>query len=252
MSHSTRAVVPRPSGFRRGVASLAVTLLTAGSGCVLAAPAQAAGAGVPASQPLVVLLHDRVARTRPDVGARRIETVAARRPLTRVRTVLPVLGQATGGDGRSWVQVRLPGRPNEHKGWIPTTQTRRTATGWHISIKLSARRVTVYRNGHAKRRFRAVVGAPSTPTPRGDFFVEEALRLASRDEGGPFALATSARSEVLQEFNGGPGQIALHGTNHLKDPLGTAASHGCVRLSPRAITWLAGRIGAGVPLTVTR
>ncbi|MBA2515048.1 MAG: L,D-transpeptidase, partial [Solirubrobacterales bacterium] len=66
-----------------------------------------------------------------------------------------------------------------------------------------------------------------------------------------FALATSARSEVLQEFNGGPGQIALHGTDNLPDdPLGTAASHGCVRLSTRAITWLARRIGRGVPLTI--
>jgi len=243
---------PRPSGFRRGVAALAVTALTSATGCVLTTPAQAAGAGVPASQSLIVLRHDRVARTRPDVRAQRIETVAARRPLTRVRTVLPVLGRATGDDGRSWVQVRLPGRPNEHTGWIPTSQTRRTATEWHVTIKLSARRVTVYRNGRAARRFRAVVGAPSTPTPRGDFFVEEALRLASRDAGGPFALATSARSEVLQEFNGGPGQIALHGTNNLAGPLGTAASHGCVRLSPRAITWLARRIGSGVPLTVTR
>jgi len=242
---------PRPSGFRRGVAALAVTVLTAATGCVLVAPARAAHSGVPASQPLVTMLHDRVARTRPNVRAHRIETVAARRPLTHVRTVLPVLDRATG-DGRSWVQVRLPGRPNEHKGWIPTASTRRTSTAWRISIRLSARRVTVYRNGHAARRFRAVVGAPSTPTPRGDYFVEEALRLASQDAGGPFALATSARSAVLQEFNGGPGQIALHGTNRLSDPLGTAASHGCVRLSTRAITWLARRIGPGVPLTVAR
>lgn len=249
MSPSTRPA-PRPSGSRRGVAALAVTLLTSAPGWVLVAPAQAAR--VPASQPLVTLLHDRVARTRPDVHAHRIETVATRRPLTRVRTVLPVLGRATGADGRSWVQVKLPGRPNDHAGWIPTAHTRRTATEWRISVKLSTRRVTAYRNGHAERRFRAVVGKSSTPTPRGDFFVEEALTLASRDAGGPFALATSARSEVLQEFHGGPGQIALHGTNRLSDPLGTAASHGCVRLSTRAITWLAKRIGAGVPLTVMR
>jgi lipoprotein-anchoring transpeptidase ErfK/SrfK len=69
--------------------------------------------------------------------------------------------------------------------------------------------------------------------------------------GGPFALATSARSNVLQEFDGGPGQIALHGTNGLPGALGTAASHGCIRLSTGAITWLARRIGAGVPLTVS-
>ena len=199
----------------------------------------------------MVLLHDRVARTAPNVRARRIETVAARRPLTRVRTVLPVLASATSSRGLSWVQVRLPGRPSGHKGWIPTSETKRTSTEWHISIKLSTRRVTVYRDGRVERRFRAVVGKPSTPTPRGEFFIEEALAISPVDAGGPFALATSARSDVLQEFDGGPGQIALHGTNGLSDALGTAASHGCIRLSTLAITWLASRIGGGVPLTVT-
>ena len=57
---------------------------------------------------------------------------------------------------------------------------------------------------------------------------------------------------MLQEFEGGPGQIALHGTNGLSGALGTAASHGCIRLSTGTITWLARRIGAGVPLTITR
>jgi lipoprotein-anchoring transpeptidase ErfK/SrfK len=231
---------------------VAVVLLAAGIGCVAAAPARAAGSSVPASQPLVVLLDGHVARTRPTVRARRIESVGARRPLTRVRTVLPVIGSAVDRDGRSWVRVRLPGRPSGHTGWISTYETRRTSTEWHISIKLSTRLVTVYRDGRAQRRFRAVVGKPSTPTPRGRFFIEEALALSSRDAGGPFALATSARSHVLQVFNGGPGQIALHGTDNLPGALGTAVSHGCVRLGVRAITWLARRIGGGVPLTVTR
>ena len=94
---------------------------------------------------------------------------------------------------------------------------------------------------------------PATPTPRGQFFVEEALALSPREAGAPFALATSARSNVLQEFDGGPGQIALHGTDNLPGALGTAASHGCVRLSTGDITWLARRIGSGVPLkTITR
>lgn len=110
----------------------------------------------------------------------------------------------------------------------------------------------MYRDGLVRRHFRAVVGKPSTPTPRGVFFVEEALALFSYEAGSPFALATSARSNALQEFDGGPGQIALHGTDNLTGALGTAVSHGCIRLSTRAITWLARRIGAGVPLTIGR
>ncbi len=93
---------------------------------------------------------------------------------------------------------------------------------------------------------------PSTPTPYGQFFVEEAERIAAQDVGGPYALAISARSDIFQEFEGGPGQIAIHGTGGLSDPLGSAASHGCIRLAPSAITWIARRIGAGVPVTVER
>ncbi len=245
-------VIPRPPGIRRGAFAFALALVAAGAGCAPVASARAADAGVAESQPLVVLLHDQIARTRPGVLAPRVATVARRRPLTHLRTVLPVLGRATSGRGRTWVRVRLPGRPNGHSGWIRTTHTRGSVTEWQLAISLSTRRLTVSRDGRVVHRFSAVVGRPSTPTPLGSFFVEEAVALAPGDAGGPFALATSARSEVLQEFNGGPGQIALHGTANLSGALGTAASHGCVRLSPSAITWLARRVGRGVPLVITR
>jgi len=150
------------------------------------------------------------------------------------------------------VRVRLPGRPSGHTGWIRASQTRRRSTEWRLVLDLSARRITVYRYGRVQRRFRVVVGARSTPTPRGNFFIEEALALSPSALGGPFALATSARSAVLQEFAGGPGQIALHGTRGLSGALGTAASHGCIRLDTRAIVWLTARVGRGVSLTVKR
>ncbi|UTI64922.1 L,D-transpeptidase [Paraconexibacter antarcticus] len=218
--------------------------------CVPAAAAAAAGPAVPANQPLVVLRADHVARARPAAAAAVVETVSARRPLTGVPTILPVLGHATDAAGARWVRVRLPGRPNGHVGWIATVQTDASSTEWLLALDLSARQVTVYRDGLVARRFRAVVGKASTPTPRGRFFVEEAVALSARDAGAPFALATSARSNVLQEFDGGPGQIALHGTNNISGALGTASSHGCVRVATSAIRWLAARIGSGVPLIV--
>lgn len=245
-------VVSNPAGSRRRGSASASALIAAAVGCVLAAPAVAVTPRIPTSQRLVVLQHDHVARTGPNAHAGQIESVASRRPLTRVRTVLPVLGRASSRQGGSWLHVRLPGRPNGHKGWISTNRTRLRSSAWRILVKLSTRRVTVYRGGHARRHFRAVVGKFSTPTPRGAFFIEEALALAPDETGGPFALATSARSNVFQEFEGGPGQIGIHGTNNLTGALGTAASHGCIRLGTRAITWLARRIGAGVPLTITR
>src|SRR4029079_4392821 len=180
------------------------------------------------------------------------EPLAALRPLTQVRTVLPVMGAVKGKDGNRWVHVRLPGRPSGHTGWILADQTVRSSTEWRIVVKVSTRRVTVYRDGLVVRAFPAVVPKASTPTPYGQFFVEEALAISPTDVGGPYALAISARSDIFQEFEGGPGQIGIHATNGLSEPLGSAASHGCIRLAPSAITWLAKRIGAGVPVTVER
>jgi lipoprotein-anchoring transpeptidase ErfK/SrfK len=245
---------PRLSGSRRRgeVAVIALIVAVAAAGCALLTPAASAASGPPTSQQLVVVLHDHVGRTGPSANAGRIEAVDARRPLTGSRTILPVLGSATNRAGGTWLRVRLPGRPNGHAGWISAKRTKATSTPWRIVVKLSARWVTVYRGGRAKRHFRAVVGKPSTPTPRGTYFIEEAIALGPSASGGPFALATSARSNVLQEFEGGPGQIGIHGTANLSGVPGTAASHGCIRLRTRAITWLARRIGAGVPLTITR
>jgi lipoprotein-anchoring transpeptidase ErfK/SrfK len=111
--------------------------------------------------------------------------------------------------------------------------------------------VIVFRSAHTVRIFKAVVGKPSTPTPHGEFFVEEAIELPATDVGAPFALALSARSNVLQEFDGGPGQIGLHGLAHVGGVLGSAVSHGCVRLDSATMHWLVLRIGPGVPVTIT-
>ena len=74
--------------------------------------------------------------------------------------------------------------------------------------------------------------------------------MAAGEPGGPFALALSARSDALQEFEGGPGQIALHGRNNLGGILGAAESHGCVRVDTASIDWLAARLGPGTPATI--
>ena len=161
-------------------------------------------------------------------------------------------GHATGPHGIRWLHVMLPGRPNGSTGWIAQQGTRALETGWHVVVNLARRTVTVYRDGRVVRSFQAVVGKPSTPTPTGAYFVEETVRMARGEPGGPFALATSARSNVLQEFEGGPGQIALHGLDNLGGTPGNAESHGCIRMRTRSIDWLIARIEPGTPVTIDR
>ncbi|ADB51560.1 L,D-transpeptidase [Conexibacter woesei] len=235
----------------RGVATLVcLPALVAG-----AAAAQATAAARVAPRQLVAALptaHD--ARDRPTADGRLVARVGSRRPITRVRTALPVIGQTSDRRGRGWLRVRLPGRTlaltPPRSGWIRAAHVRLSTTAWHIVVDVGARRVTVYGGGRRLRTFSAIVGKRSTPTPRGAYFVEENVRLPGDAAGAPFALATSARSNVLQEFAGGPGQIALHGLDNVGGQLGTAVSHGCIRLATSAVTWLATRMTPGVPITI--
>ena len=163
-----------------------------------------------------------------------------------------MIAHHTDSNGATWLKVLLPGRPNSHAGWITSRSTTAQITHWQITVRLSTRRVTVRFDGRVRRRFTAVVGKPSTPTPQGHFFVEENVALDADAVGAPYALALSARSDALRHFDGGPGQIALHGTDNIGGVPGTAASHGCVRLGTTNITWLAHHVGPGTPVTITR
>ncbi len=228
-------------------------LLALATGLVLlaATPAGATPASMGPTQELVILLRAHSAYVAPSARSAPVGSVRARRPLTGERTVLPVIARRTGADGLEWLRVRLPGRPNGLTGWIRKRATTAASTPWHVVVSVSTRQVHAYRNGRRVATFKAIVGKPSTPTPQGESFVEEVVRLPAGAAGAPFALALSSRSDVFQEFAGGPGQTALHGLANLGGVLGTAASNGCVRLDAVAIRWLAARVGAGVPVTVT-
>jgi lipoprotein-anchoring transpeptidase ErfK/SrfK len=248
-SPSAPRALARSRRLARGPATvLAVALLS----CSASGSAVASGAvvRVPKSERLALLLSAHAVHREPVAGSSQTVVLPAHTPITGAPTTLPVTGALTGANGIHWLQVMLPGRPNSSTGWIAQQGTRKLLTGWHVVIDLAARQVLVYSDGRQARSFAAVVGKPSTPTPTGQFFVEETVAMAPGEPGGPFALALSARSDALQEFEGGPGQIALHGRDNLGGTLGAAASHGCVRLSTASIDWLSTRIGPGVPVTI--
>jgi hypothetical protein len=235
---------------RRGLFLLILTLCAPTA--LITASTAAAGAPnhVRATQRLAQLQYGHLAYRFPRKSSRRVLSVASRTPITGEATTLPVLGLATRHHNTRWLKVMLPGRPNGLTGWIKQGGTSERLTPWHITVSLSARRVRVYHDARLRRSFSAVVGKPSTPTPTGTFFVQETVILGPHRDGGPLALALSARSDVLSEFDGGPGQIAIHGRDLLGGTLGQAQSHGCMRLATAAIEWLAARIGPGVPVTI--
>ncbi len=168
---------------------------------------------------------------------------------------LLVLGSRTAADGRSWLRVRLPGRPNGSSGWIRRDRAVVRHVPWWIDVSLTRRLVRVFRNGSLDRQFRAVVGAPGTPTPVGLYAVYEAdPQPSAADFVGSWVIQLTAFSDVLDNYGGGPGRVAIHGRGgaSLADPLGTAHSHGCVRVANADVQWLARTVAAGTPVRIRR
>jgi lipoprotein-anchoring transpeptidase ErfK/SrfK len=192
----------------------------------------------------------------PTVARRRLASAKGR---SRVSTqtlwsgqpqTLLVLDGATRG-GRDWVKVLLPTRPNGSAGWVPRDRVVLGRSRYWIEIRTAARQVTVFRGGRRVRRMRAVVGTSGTPTPHGLAAIYEINRQPNPAAFlGPWVLSLTAHSNVLQSFGGGPGRVGIHGRSgaSLADPLGSARSHGCIRIDNVQVSWLADHVPRGTPV----
>jgi lipoprotein-anchoring transpeptidase ErfK/SrfK len=153
---------------------------------------------------------------------------------------------------RGWVQAYLPERPNESLGWIPMADVTMVRDPDRIVVNLSTRHLELFRGDKIAFQTVVAVGGPTSPTPTGHFYVTERIKVADPENSpyGPYALGLSGFSNVYKTFDGGPGQIAIHGTD---EPwfLGQYASHGCVRLSNAEITALVGQVETGTPVDIT-
>jgi hypothetical protein len=191
-------------------------------------------------------------RSSPRSSSPLVAVLAPVRPLTRQQTALPVHGTHTDARRVRWLRVQLPGRPNGRSGWVRAAATHLSTSRWSLVIVRGLREAMLLRDGVVAERIPVVVGKPRTPTPAGRFFVVEHVRQVAGSHLGDWALATSAYSNVLQEFDGGPGQIALHGRRGplAIAPLGTAASHGCIRFDNGTINRLARLLPNGTPIEI--
>jgi hypothetical protein len=199
------------------------------------------------------VVYPTVARSAPSVTATRRLVVS---PVSAwgTPTELLVLGTRVDGAGRRWLRVRLDYRPNGFAAWIEAEDTVLHPDSWRISISREHRAVLIYRADRLVRTFTAVVGKPSTPTPAGLFAVAAELPQPNPHEfEGSWVLPLTAHSGVLRHFDGGDGQIALHGRGgaSLIDPLGSARSHGCVRLANQTIGWIATHVPVGTPVRIS-
>ena len=231
-------------------------LLAAFAVVALCLPASSASASPTPSDPeafeSVTVKRYLMGRVKPTISARGAAHLWTNTGFSNRRMVYPVWARKVHPDGSEWLKVTTLRGRRQVDVWIPKWATRRVLVPYRVKIDVSARRVTVYRLGQVKRRFRVVVGSARTPTPTGRFFIMDRMHLRDSWARGGWALALSAFSRVLKTFNGGQGQIAMHTKGSLSDPLGTARSNGCIRLADRDIRWMAAHVPNGTPVWVQR
>jgi lipoprotein-anchoring transpeptidase ErfK/SrfK len=191
-----------------------------------------------------------VARAEPSAKAKKVAKLTLKTP-EKTDDLVFVL-ERTEVDGKEWLRVRLPVRPNGTTGWVPAdalSELQPVNTWLKISTKTF--KITLIRDG--KRVFSAPIGVGQSqwPTPKGQFYIR-GLYKGYGGKGsfyGPLAYFTSATSDQLTDWPGG-GLVGVHGTSQ-PGILPGRVSHGCVRLKNADILKLEKLMDVGTPVTIT-
>ena len=151
-----------------------------------------------------------------------------------------------GGD---WLRVLLPTRPNGSEGWIRARDVALSTVDDQVTVDLASRTLVWTRSGVEQIRATVAVGAATTPTPTGQFFVTDVLPESPTSAYGDWIIALNGHSDAFTTFDGGDPRIAIHGTN---DPssIGGATSSGCVRVEAPPLDVLARSLPLGTPVLV--
>ncbi|NDU76666.1 L,D-transpeptidase family protein [Actinomadura sp. DSM 109109] len=149
-----------------------------------------------------------------------------------------------------WLRVLLPIRPNGSTGWVKASDVTLSSTPHRVEIDPRAYTFTVFDGDRVVRTGKVATGEGGTPTPAGRFYFTELVKPPTPDGAyGAYAFGLSGFSPTLKRFAGGPGQLAVHGTNKAS-ALGRSVSHGCVRVGNEDITWMAKNLAIGTPVVV--
>ena len=181
----------------------------------------------------------------PDPTTAPIDTLSTQTSYLLPRTLLAFDQQ------KDWLHVYLPTRPNNSTGWVKAADVVVSAPlEWRVRVSLPEHHLWLLHNGAVEFDTGVAIGSSQYPTPTGLFYVTDPIDLHDQPNlgYGVFALGLSGHSDVLTEFGGGDGQIAIHGTNNPAD-IGNDVSHGCVRVTNDAIERLS-QLPLGTPVEI--
>jgi lipoprotein-anchoring transpeptidase ErfK/SrfK len=195
------------------------------------------------------LLVVSTARATPGPTGRPIKLVQPIAPLGAGPVWLQVRGVRVVS-GVRWVNMLLASRPNGLTGWMRASDFTFRPVDLRVVVDTGDRRLTLFRRGKAVRSFPVAVGTAKNPTPHGRFAVAEVIPTGDpKGFLGPTVMALTSFSETLNEFAGGNGRVAIHGTSQ-PELIGRRVSHGCIRMSNADIQALARVVRGGTPVIV--
>ncbi len=185
------------------------------------------------------------AYAQPSTTSKAVSTFSNKTSYGLARTFL-ITGQKPG-----WDEVLLPMRPNDTSGWIQQADVTQSQTSYKITVDLTAHHLWFTNAGKPVLDTPVVIGNATTPTPTGLFYVTDPVNLQSNPNTayGVYALGLSAYSNVLTSFDGGPGQVAVHGTDDAAQ-VGQSISNGCVRIPNPDILQIAAVVPLGTPVVI--
>jgi lipoprotein-anchoring transpeptidase ErfK/SrfK len=227
------------------------TIAQAAPAPTTAAPQLATGANVSADlgrvpfRAVATKGNDIAVFDAPDPNAQPAATLTTKTDYLLPRTLLAF------DQYQDWLHVYLPTRPNSSTGWVKASDvTVSTPLEWQVRVSLADHHLWLLHNGVVEFDTGTAIGSAQYPTPTGTFYVTDPIDLHKTPNlgYGVFALGLSGHSDVLTEFGGGDGQIAIHGTNNPGD-IGQDVSHGCVRVTNDAIERLS-TLPLGTPVTI--
>jgi lipoprotein-anchoring transpeptidase ErfK/SrfK len=156
--------------------------------------------------------------------------------------------QRLSSDGR-FGRLAVPYTASSRSGWIPLSGLRDSWSPIEVHVSLSRHELVVRRRGSVLFRAASATGTPSSPTPRGRYFVTDRVGFPSGGYLGRFAFGLSGIQPRLPPGWTGGDQLAIHGTN---DPssIGRSASAGCVRVAHGTVRRLRPLLRLGTPVII--
>jgi lipoprotein-anchoring transpeptidase ErfK/SrfK len=124
-----------------------------------------------------------------------------------------------------------------------------------LELRLSQRRLRVWRDNRVIRVYPVAVGKPGWETPQGDFVVATKVQnpVWQSFSSNQVIPAGHPRNPLGRHWIGfwsdGVDAIGFHGTPY-PETIGKAVSHGCVRMYPQDIAELFDLVQVGTPVRV--